>query len=275
MAKLVIDPVTRIEGHLRIEALVEGGEVKEARSSGTMFRGFEIFLKGRDPRDAQQITQRVCGVCPMAHAIASAHCLDSAFGVADGIPKNGRILRNLMLGANFVQSHILHFYHLAAIDYVDVAAAADYDGSDGDLQSVRDFIARGALQPFVPRYEGDYRLSKEQNLAATSDYLKALRIRRIAHEMIALVAGKMPHACIVPGGIAWRPTEEKIAALRAALQGSDIGQIQRSMQELSEALQRVGAAVYQQAGPPPGEEAPPGEEKPPDEGTVEGEFREV
>jgi len=212
MARIVIDPITRIEGHLRVEVLVEDGEVKEARSSGTLFRGFEIFLRGRDPRDAQQITQRVCGVCPMSHGIASAHCLDSAFGVADKVPKNGRLLRNLILGANFIQSHILHFYHLAALDFVDVAAAADYDGADPALQSVRGFIEGGALQPFVPRYEGDYRLTREQNLAGVSNYIEALKIRRIAHEMVALFAGKMPMCCIVPGGVAQRPTEDRIAA---------------------------------------------------------------
>ncbi|MCX7704345.1 MAG: nickel-dependent hydrogenase large subunit [Planctomycetota bacterium] len=212
MAKLVIDPVTRIEGHLRVEVVVEQGKVKEARSSGTMFRGFEIFLKGRDPRDAQQIAQRTCGVCPMDHGIAATHCLDSAFGVSNKIPKNGRLLRNLILGANYIQSHILHFYHLVALDFVDVTAVADYDGADVSLQTVRNFIGSGALQPFVPRYEGDYRLNAEQNRAVVTSYVEALRVRRIAHEMVALFAGKMPHSCIVPGGVAVRPTEDKIAA---------------------------------------------------------------
>ncbi len=109
MAKIIIDPVTRIEGHLKIEAVVDGGVVKEARSTGTLFRGFEIFLVGRDPRDAARLTQRVCGVCPTGHSTASALHLDDAFGVADQIPDNGRILRNLILGANYLQSHILHF----------------------------------------------------------------------------------------------------------------------------------------------------------------------
>jgi hydrogenase large subunit len=212
MAKLIIDPVTRIEGHLKIEALIDKGKIKEAKSSGTMFRGFEVFLKGRDPRDAQQITQRVCGVCPISHGTASTHCLDSAFNIAGKIPKNGRILRNLILGTEYIHSHILHFYHLAALDFVDVAAAAEYDGMDVALQTVRDFISAGALQPFTPRYEGDYRLSKEQNLSAISSYVEALRIRRIAHEMTAIFAGKAPHACLVPGGVATQITEDKIAA---------------------------------------------------------------
>ncbi|RKY00382.1 MAG: nickel-dependent hydrogenase large subunit, partial [Spirochaetes bacterium] len=114
--RVVIDPITRIEGHMKIEASVEGGKVVDAKSSGTLFRGFEIILQGREPRDAQRITQRVCGVCPTVHATASTLNLDSAFGIADKIPDNGRILRNLVLGSNYLQSHILHFYHLAALD---------------------------------------------------------------------------------------------------------------------------------------------------------------
>lgn len=218
MARVVIDPITRIEGHLRVEAVVEDGEVVEARCGGTLFRGFELILKGRDPRDAQQLTQRVCGVCPMTHGIAATLALDSAMDISDKIPKNGRILRNLILGANYIQSHILHFYHLAALDYVDITAVADYDGSDPVLQTLSDFAQRGFLEPFVPRYEGDYRFDKETNRSLAAHYVEALKIRRIAHEMLAMVAGKMPHcAGIVPGGISWRPTEDKIAAFMAHL----------------------------------------------------------
>ena len=119
MAKhIVVDPVTRIEGHLKIEAVVDNGVVKEARSSGMLWRGIEQILQGRDPVDAQRITQRICGVCPTGHSTASTLNLDSAFGVDDKIPDNGRIVRNLILGSNYLQSHILHFYHLAALDYV-------------------------------------------------------------------------------------------------------------------------------------------------------------
>src|SRR4030042_3928580 len=128
MGKIVIDPVTRIEGHLKIEAMVEDGEVKDARSTGTLFRGFELILKGRDPRDASQLTQRICGVCPQVHGTASSLCLESAFGIADKITDNGRIMRNLLLGSHYIQSHILHFYHLAALDYVDVTKVAAYQG---------------------------------------------------------------------------------------------------------------------------------------------------
>jgi hydrogenase large subunit len=213
VGKIIIDPITRIEGHLKIEAVVEGGEVKEARSSGTLFRGFELILKGRDPRDAQQLTQRICGVCPAGHATAAALNLDSAFGIADQIPDNGRIIRNLILGANYLQSHVLHFYHLAALDYVDVTAVAGYEGSDPALNSVKRFIERGELGPFVPRYEGDYRLSPEVNRQAVAHYVQALDIRRKAQEMLALFGGKMPHSVgIVPGGATEVPTVDKIAS---------------------------------------------------------------
>jgi len=214
-----IDPINRIEGHLKVEAVIDGGEVKEARCSGQLFRGFELMLVGRDPRDAALLSQRVCGVCPVAHAMAGALCLDNAFGIDGQIPDNGRLMRNLILGANFIQSHVLHFYHLAALDFVDVAAAADYAGDDERLKSVQQFISRGQLAPFLPRYEGDYRLSKDLNQAATSHYVQALDARRIAHEMCAIFGGKMPHQVgIVAGGCTDVPTADKIAAFLSKLE---------------------------------------------------------
>ena len=124
MGKIVIDPVTRIEGHLKVEAIVENGVVEDARTTGNLFRGLEIILRGRDPRDAQVITQRICGVCPQSHGIAATLNLDSAFGISDKIPDNARIIRNLIQGAHIAQDHVLHFYHLAALDYVNVADVA-------------------------------------------------------------------------------------------------------------------------------------------------------
>ena len=213
MGKITIDPITRIEGHLKIDAVVEDGEVKEARSSGTLFRGFELILRGRDPRDASQLTQRICGVCPQTHATASVLCLDSAFGISDKITDNGRIMRNLLLGANYIQSHLLHFYHLAALDYVDVTKVAAYEGNSPALKSIKNFISRGALGPFAPRYEGDYRLSDEVDQAATAHYVQALEIRRKAHEMLALFGGKMPHNCAtVAGGVTEHPTVDKMTS---------------------------------------------------------------
>jgi len=215
---ITIDPVTRIEGHMKVEAVVDGGEVKEARCCGTLFRGFENILKGRHPLDAVRLTQRVCGVCPTAHGTASAMCLDAAIGVAGLVPDNGRIVRNLLLGCNFLQSHILHFFALAALDYVDVTAVADYDGSDSELKAVRAFLGRGALGPFVPRYEGDYRADTQTNIRLVRSYLKALHARRTCHEMLCIFGGKMPHnIAIVPGGVTSEVTADRIATFMGRL----------------------------------------------------------
>jgi hydrogenase large subunit len=216
MGKIVVDPITRIEGHLKVEAMVDAGEVKEAKCSGMLFRGFEKILEGRDPRDAQLITERICGVCNHCHTTASALNLDSAFGIADRIPDNGRIMRNLTMGFHQIQDHILHFYHLAALDYVDVTKVATYEGSDRTLNSIKAFISRGELAPFVPRYEGDYRFSPEVDRELVTHYVQALEMRRKGHEATAILAGKLPHACAVtPGGMTEIPTIDKIATLLA------------------------------------------------------------
>jgi len=191
--KIKIDPITRIEGHMAVETVVDDGQVKEARCAGTLFRGFEIILRGRDPRDASRLTQRICGVCPTAHATASALCIDEAFGLTDSIPDNAKLIRALIFGSNFLQSHILHFYHLAALDYVDAVGAV------------------GELSPFVPRYEGDYRVSGQANTQLVNHYLQALDIRRKCQEMLSIFGGKMPHNVgIVAGGVTEKPTEDKI-----------------------------------------------------------------
>ncbi len=213
MGKIIIDPVTRIEGHLKVEAVVDDGKVKEAKSSGMLFRGLELIMRGRDPRDAQRITQRICGVCPTSHSIAAALNLDSAFGIADKIPDNGRIIRNLILGAAHIADHILHFYHLVALDYVDVARLAKYEGNNPALNSIKSFIARGELGPFVPRYEGDYRLPDEVNEQAIAHYVAAFDMRRKGQEMLALFGGKMPHNMgVMPGGVASVPTVDNITS---------------------------------------------------------------
>ena len=214
MSKIVIDPITRIEGHLKVEAVVDGGEIKDARCSAMLFRGFEKILAGRDPRDAQIITQRICGVCNHCHTTAAALNLDSAFGIADKIPENGNLMRNLTMGFHQVQDHILHFYHLAALDYVDVTKVATYEGNDRTLNSIKSFISRGELAPFVPRYEGDYRFSPEVDQTLVKHYVKALEMRRKGHEATAILGGKVPHACaITPGGVTEVPTVDKIATL--------------------------------------------------------------
>jgi hydrogenase large subunit len=213
MSRIVIDPITRIEGHLKLEAVVEDGEVKETQSSGTLFRGIELILRGRDPRDAQRITQRICGVCPTSHSTAAALNLDSAFGIADKIPDNGRVMRNLILGAAHIADHILHFYHLSALDYVDVTKIAKYEGNSAALKSIKRFIERGELGPFVPRYEGDYHLPEKVNEQAIAHYVEAFDMRRKAQEMLSLFGGKMPHNVgIVPGGVTSLPTVDKITS---------------------------------------------------------------
>lgn len=185
--KVTIDPLTRIEGHLNIEATIENKKVVDAKAAGTLYRGFEQILIGRNPLDAVQITQRFCGVCPTPHAIASAQALENAFGIMP--PPNGRIIRNIMQGANSIQSHILHFYHLASLDY--------FRGPD--------------LPPFIPRYESDYRVPKSVQDALTNHYIQAYQIRLKAHELCAIWSGKMPHmASIVPGGVTIRPRLDNI-----------------------------------------------------------------
>ncbi len=135
---VIVDPVTRIEGHLRIEAVVENGKIIDVRSSSQLFRGLEIILKGRDPRDAQHFTQRSCGVCTYVHALASIRAVDNAVGVDKELPHNATIIRNLVMAAQFMHDHIVHFYHLHALDFVDVAAclSADVDKTAEIAQAV-------------------------------------------------------------------------------------------------------------------------------------------
>ncbi|GAB6906253.1 Periplasmic (NiFe) hydrogenase large subunit [Desulfosarcina cetonica] len=220
---IVIDPITRIEGHLSISIDVASHQIVQAHSKGEMFRGFEVILKGRNPLDAQQITQRICGVCPVSHGMASILAQDQAYGIH--LPENGRLLRNLILGANYIQSHIIHFYHLAALDFVDIAAIAQYQGQDPALQDLKSWLrAQGKTQalypaaPFLPRYEGAYLQDTELNLIAIRHYLEALEMRALAQKMGALFSGKMPHvASLVPGGVTEKVTAQNIGAYRSML----------------------------------------------------------
>jgi hydrogenase large subunit len=166
---------------------VENKKVVDAKTSGTLYRGFEQILKDRNPLDAIQITQRFCGVCPTPHAIASAQALEDAFGIMP--PPNGRIIRNIMQGANYIQSHVLHFYHLASLDY--------FRGPD--------------IPPFVPRYESDYRVPAPVHDALVSHYVQAYQTRLKAHELSAIWSGKMPHvASMAPGGVSITPRLDNI-----------------------------------------------------------------
>ena len=224
MAKTIkIDPVTRIEGHLAVDVDVTAGKVVSAHSSGEMFRGFETILTGRDPLDAQQITQRICGICPISHAMASVLAQDQAYGIIP--PDNGRLLRNLIAAANFIQSHLTHFYHLSALDFVDIAAVADYSGSDPVLRGVKSWVGDQVKSkvlhpaaPLLPRYEGRYLSNADGNMLVVRHYVEALEMRRLAHKMGALFAGKLPHAAsIVPGGVTQPVTAKNLSAFRSML----------------------------------------------------------
>ncbi len=225
MAKQIVtvDPLTRIEGHLKIKVEVENGVVTNAFSSGEMFRGWEIILRDRSPLDAPPIAQRICGVCPMPHGTGAILALDDALNVKP--PANGRIIRNLMLAAEFIHSHLLHFYHLCALDFVDITAVLNYKGTDPKLNKVKDWIqadidagVASAGAPFLPRYEGDYIQDFDVNIQAIANYLKALEVRRKAHEMLAIFGGKMPHCqTLVPGGVATMLDIDKVIAFKSRL----------------------------------------------------------
>ncbi len=223
MATLVLDPVTRIEGHLRVETRWEDDRIAEARVAGEMFRGFESILKGRDALDAPVITQRICGVCPVSHAVASCRALEGALGLE--VPPNGRLLRSLVLGANFLQSHLLHFYHLSALDFVDVAGILAYEGDDPRLAALRAW-AEGEVRsnrvlpaaPFLPQWEGGLPADGRWTAAALAHYLEALEVRQACHRMAARFGGKMPHtASLVPGGVTTPVDPLDVEAFRSDL----------------------------------------------------------
>lgn len=213
MKKIVIHPITRIEGHLKVEAIVDNGEVKDANMSGTMFRGLEIMLRGRDPRDAVMITQRVCGVCPEPHAMASVQALEDYAGLTDKIPNNGILLRNIILGTRTVADHILHFYILSGLDYLDPTKALDYSGDNPELLTLKQFLEAGLSKPFLPRDTMDFRIDTETTNGAVGHYIKALEIYRKAQEAATIFGGKWPNdAAIVGGGVSERLTADKISA---------------------------------------------------------------
>ncbi len=206
--KILIDPVTRIEGHLKVELEIEDGTVVSAKSSGMLYRGLEQILIGRDPRDASQITQRICGVCPVAHGMASSMCLDAAFGISGKIPANAWLVRNIIHASNHIHNSILHFYHLALLDYIDVAKVKK--GVSPEMDLVVQFLQRDEKNPFVPRDE-EFRFPDQVNQRMVENYLRALDIRRIAQETLAIFGGKMPHQCgIIPGGVTQKVDAGKI-----------------------------------------------------------------
>ncbi|MCX7713588.1 MAG: nickel-dependent hydrogenase large subunit, partial [Chthoniobacterales bacterium] len=208
MSKILdIDPVTRIEGHLAVRVQIENGVVTDAFCSGEMFRGFEEILRGRHPLDAQQITQRICGVCPIEHGVASALAQDDAYRITPA--RNGVLERNIVQAANYLHSHIIHFYGLCGVDFLDVTAILDYKGNDGGMQQLRDWVQKQIdskvylpAAPFLPRYDANYLADKALNIELLKHYTEGLEIRRLCHELGALYGGKFPHmASIVPGGM--------------------------------------------------------------------------
>jgi len=222
--RVVIDPITRIEGHLRIEVEVDDNNVvQKAWSSSTLWRGIEVILKGRTPMDVGLIVQRICGVCTYSHYRCGIEAVENALGTQ--IPLNAKYMRSLMQASLFMHDHIVHFYHLHGLDFVDVVSALSADpalaaqealkytdkpinAGEGDLRTVQErikgFVETGKLGPFANAYWGNrtYRFTPEQNLIALSHYLKALEIQRVAAEMMAIFGGKSPHPqTLVVGGV--------------------------------------------------------------------------
>lgn len=233
MTRVVVDPVTRIEGHLRIEAVIEGGKITDAYSSGTMVRGFEKILKGRDPRDAWAFTERACGVCTTVHALASVRCVEDALSIA--VPKNAELVRNLMFCTQFVHDHVVHFYHLHALDWVDVVSALSADpvqtsaiaktlsnwpktsaGYFSDLQArLKTFVDSGQLGIFANGYWGHsaYKLPKEVNLIAVAHYLEALEWQKEIVKIHTIFGGKNPHPNYLVGGVPCSFNLEEVNAI--------------------------------------------------------------
>lgn len=221
MTRIVVDPITRIEGHLRIEATVEDGVITDAFSAGTMVRGFEIILRGRDPRDAWAFAERACGVCTTVHALASVRSVEDALDIH--IPKNAELIRNLMFCTQMVQDHVVHFYHLHALDWVDVvnALAADPEETSqlakslsrwpktspkyfADVQSrIKRFVESGQLGIFKNGYWGhpQYKLPPAANLMAVAHYLEALEWQKELVKIHAIFGGKNPHPNYLVGGV--------------------------------------------------------------------------
>ena len=211
--RISIDPITRIEGHLRIDCEVENGKVSKAWSSGQMWRGVELILLGRDPRDAWAITQRICGVCTTVHAVTSVRAVENALKLE--IPLNAQYIRNMIITAHAVHDHIVHFYHLSALDWVDVVSAlkadpvktaqlaeslSDWDGNSRHVMTetqnrLKTFVGGGQLGVFANGYWGHpaMKLSPEVNLLAVAHYLQALDIQRYANKIVATLGSKTPH----------------------------------------------------------------------------------
>ena len=214
MAKMItVDPITRIEGHLRIDVEVDRGKVQNSWSSGQMWRGIEKILEGRDPRDAWAFTQRICGVCTTVHAMASVRSVENALGIQ--VPMNAQLIRNLIIAAHSLHDHIVHFYHLSALDWVDVVSALSGDPKRASKLAeslspwpgnsvkaltavkakVKGFVEAGQLGIFTNGYWGHpaMKLSPDVNLLAVAHYLQALDVQRKALQAVAILGSKTPN----------------------------------------------------------------------------------
>jgi hydrogenase large subunit len=221
--RVVVDPVTRIEGHLRVEAMLDdSNHIQDAMSSGTMWRGIEVILQGRDPRDAWAFTERICGVCTTVHALASVRAVENALDIQ--VPPNADVIRNIMFLTQYVQDHVIHFYHLHALDWVDVVSALKADpaataalaqkvspnwplatpGYFSDVAgTVKRFVESGQLGIFQNAYWGHpaYKLPPEANLMAVSHYLEALKWQKEIIKIHTVFGGKNPHPNYLVGGV--------------------------------------------------------------------------
>ena len=220
--RIIVDPVTRIEGHLRIEAETDTeGRITRASSAGTMVRGIELILRGRDPREAWALAQRICGVCTLVHGLASVRAVESALKIE--VPSNAQLIRNLMIGAQYIHDHVMHFYHLHALDWVDVVSALKADpkatstlaqslsgyaksspGYFSDVQKkLKGFVETGQLGIFANGYWGHpaYKLPPEANLMAVAHYLDALALQRDVVKLHTVFGGKNPHPMFLVGGV--------------------------------------------------------------------------
>jgi len=233
--RIVVDPVTRIEGHLRIEAEIKDGKITDAYSSGTMVRGFELILNGRDPRDAWAFTERACGVCTTVHALASVRTVENALDIT--IPPNAELVRNLMFCAQYMQDHVVHFYHLHALDWVDIVSALSADPNEtsriaqsisnwpksspkyfSDLQKrLTAFVESGQLGIFANGYWGHpaYKLPKEINLIGVAHYLEALEWQKEIVKVHTIFGGKNPHPNYLVGGAPCSVNIDEANALNA------------------------------------------------------------
>ncbi len=214
--RIVIDPITRIEGHLRIEVEVADGKVVDAWNTTTLFRGYEIILKGRDPRDAWHFSHRICGICPTSHGHAASMSLEDSFGVKP--PDNARLIRNLMEAAQLGYDHVLWFYILNGFDYVDVVSALGAETKSPYLKRVQQrlqaFVDSGQLGFLKNAYWGhsEYKLPAELNLELAAHYIESLKVKSLATEASAVFGGKFPYIMSSPpGGVTCVPTLTNIA----------------------------------------------------------------